>query len=191
MMTNYSRLLLSSALLCTLFSANAINVTSELATTTNSTNGSMKFRHDDSFVGSNSTSDQLSQNQTCFPKTWNELVEVKVIVAPANKCSPVEVLQCYCVTLESKSSDNGSVQDLNLGKCFYGCFISSTYYPVELGEQFDKGMCAQFNCKGIFCGQCKNGYGPAVYSFSLKCVNAATIPIGLVFLSTFWLLMGH
>ena len=170
MMTNYSRLLLSSALLCSLFSANA---TSELATNTISTKESVKFRRGDSFVGSATTSHQLLQNQTCFPRSWNELVELKVIVAPNNNCSPVEVLQCYCVTLESKSSDmdNDSLQDLNLGKCFYGCFISSTYHHVELGEQFDKGMCAQFNRKGILCSQCKDGYGPAVYSFSLKCVE--------------------
>ena len=38
-------------------------------------------------------------------------------------------------------------------------------------EQFDKGICAQFNHKGILCGPCKDGHGPAAYSFSLKCVE--------------------
>ena len=95
-----------------------------------------------------------------------------MIIATNNKCSSVEVLQCYCLTSEYKSSDmdNGSVQNTDFGKCLYGCFIHNPYYQVE---QFDKGICAQFNRKGILCGQCKVGHGPAVYSFSLKCVVCA------------------
>ena len=94
-----------------------------------------------------------------------------MIIATNNKCSSVEVLQCYCLTSEYKSSDmdNGSVQNMNFGKCLIGCFFAqNAYYQVE---QFDKGICAQFNRKGILCGQCKDGHGPAAYSFSLKCVE--------------------
>ena len=57
------------------------------------------------------------------------------------------------------------MQKMTLGKCFYGCF------HFGYVEQMDESICAQFNRKGILCGQCKDGYGLAAYSFSLKCVE--------------------
>ena len=93
-------------------------------------------------------------------------------------CSPVKVLECCCLTSESKCSDvdNVSLQHINFGKCFYGCTGLdgpglNTYHEVKLGEQFDEGVYAQFYRKGVLCGQCNNGYGPVAYSFSLKCVE--------------------
>ena len=142
-----------------------------VATTDISTRGSWKPILDDGFLVSASTPDQRSQNQTCFPKSWNVLMEHKMIIATNNKCSSVEVLQCYCLTYDYKSSDmdNGSVRNMNCGKCLYGCFIQNTYYQVE---QSNKGIiCALFNRKGILCGQCKDGHGPAAYSFRLTCVE--------------------
>ena len=147
-----SRLILSYVLFCSVFSACGINFISELATS------------------NIATSDQPSQNETCFPKSWNVLVDKKIIITPNDKCSPVEVLECYCITSGS-DVENGSLQHMNFGKCFYGCFVTSTYYKAKFGEQFDNAICTQFNRKGILCGQCKDGYGPAAYSFSLKCVE--------------------
>ena len=97
----------------------------------------------------------------------------KMIIVPNNNCSSVELLQCYCLTFKSTSSDVGTglVPRIYFGSCFYGCFITNTYYRVQLVEQSDKGICAQYNRKGILCGQCKDGHGPAAYSFSLKCVE--------------------
>ena len=113
------------------------------------------------------------QHQTCFPNSWNVLMKQKMIIVPNNNCSSVEILQCYCLTFKSTSSDVGSglVPRVYFGSCFYGCFITNTYYRVQLVEQSDKGICALFNRKGILCGQCKDGHGPAAYSFSLKCVE--------------------
>ena len=122
------------------------------------------------FTGSASVADQPSQNQTCFPKSWNVLVEKMMIIAANDKCSPVKVLECYCITSEP-DVENGSLQHMNFGKCFYGCFVKTAYYKTKFGEQFDNEVCAQFNRKGILCGQCKDGYGPAAYSFSLECVK--------------------
>ena len=125
----------------------------------------------DGFLGSISTSDQISCNQTCFPKSWNKLMDQNIIIE--NNCSSVKVLQCYCLTsVKSNNVENGLLQYMTFGKCFYGCFDTIAGYHIELVEQLlDKGICAQFNRKGILCGQCKDGYGPAVYSFSLKCVE--------------------
>ena len=32
-------------------------------------------------------------------------------------------------------------------------------------SQLDKMMCFPYNRRGLLCGECKDGYGPAVYSF--------------------------
>ena len=161
-----SRLILASVLICSVYSSYG-NVTSELATTNTSTIGNLMLSP---FTGSASVADQPSQNQTCFPKSWNVLVEKMMIIAANDKCSPVKVLECYCITSES-DVENGSLQHMNFGKCFYGCFVKTAYYKTKFGEQFDNAICTQFNRKGILCGQCKDGYGPAAYSFSLECVK--------------------
>ena len=120
---------------------------------------------DDSLLGSVFTAHQPSENQICFPKSWNSFMKDRMIITTNKKCSPVEILECYCLTPESKSSDvdTGSLQNMHFGKCFYGCFSKATniHYQVQLVDQLDKGKCAQFECKGILCGQCKDGYGPA------------------------------
>ena len=39
-------------------------------------------------------------------------------------------------------------------------------------------MCGPYNRKGLLCGRCIDGYGPAVYSFDMKCVNCSKISTG-------------
>ena len=39
-------------------------------------------------------------------------------------------------------------------------------------------MCGPYNRKGLLCGRCIDGYGPAVYSFNMKCANCSKISIG-------------
>ena len=38
-------------------------------------------------------------------------------------------------------------------------------------------MCGTYNRKGLLCGSCKEGYGPAVYSLSLNCVECSKFSI--------------
>ena len=67
-------------------------------------------------------------------------MEQKMIIVPKDNCSPVEVLECYCLTSDSKSSDgnNSSLQHIMIfGKCFYGCFVTDSLYQVQL---VDKGV---------------------------------------------------
>ena len=124
-----------------------------------------------SSIGRVSTIDQDSgNNQMCFPNSWNVLMKQQMIIAPKNKCSPVEILQCYCLMSESTAHDVDT-EYMYFGKCFYGCFNGYIYYKVQLDEQMEKGTCNRFNRKSILCGQCEDGYGPAAYSFSLKCVE--------------------
>ena len=37
-------------------------------------------------------------------------------------------------------------------------------------------MCGPYNRKGLLCGECIDGYGPAVYSYDLKCANCTVLP---------------
>ena len=39
-------------------------------------------------------------------------------------------------------------------------------------------MCGPYNRKGLLCGRCIDGYGPAVYSFDRKCANCSKISTG-------------
>ena len=39
-------------------------------------------------------------------------------------------------------------------------------------------MCGPYNRKGLLCGRCIDGYGPAVYSFDMKCANCSKISTG-------------
>ena len=34
-------------------------------------------------------------------------------------------------------------------------------------SQLDEVMCGPYNRRGLLCGECEEGYGPAVYSFDL------------------------
>ena len=39
-------------------------------------------------------------------------------------------------------------------------------------------MCGPYNRKGLLCGRCIDGYGPAVYSLDMKCANCSKISTG-------------
>ena len=36
-------------------------------------------------------------------------------------------------------------------------------------------MCGPYNRRGLLCGECKDGYGPAVYSFDQTCANCSSL----------------
>ena len=42
-------------------------------------------------------------------------------------------------------------------------------------SQLDEVMCGPYNRRGLLCGECKDGYGPAVYSLDLKCVSCSSL----------------
>ena len=58
---------------------------------------------------------------SCFPESWNELLEKEIILLESPKtCSPIKVLRCYCLTLDSKNESTAT--HFVIGHCFYGCF---------------------------------------------------------------------
>ncbi len=66
---------------------------------------------------------------------------------------------------------------------FYG--VSSNTSLAELTDM----TCGVYNREGLLCGSCKPGYGPAVYAFSLMCVECRDDSLGwllyLALLTTF------
>ena len=78
----------------------------------------------------------------------------------------------YCAT----SSKQGS--DYLTGDCpFLHTFNIIDRMHSEMpsnASQLDEVMCGPYNRRGLLCGECKEGYGPAVYSFDPKCANCSS-----------------
>ena len=114
---------------------------------------------------------------SCFPKSWDELQEKNIIVIKSKgSCSPIDVLRCYCLTSHNITSE----QQFSIGPCIYSCFYNtraSEYHQTNDLKTLSNGKCSLFNREGILCGQCKEGYGPPVYSFSLKCVPCSNVSL--------------
>ena len=45
-------------------------------------------------------------------------------------------------------------------------------------EQLNNTMCGPYNRKGLLCGKCIDGYGPAMYSIDMKCANCSKMSTG-------------
>ena len=45
-------------------------------------------------------------------------------------------------------------------------------------DLLNDAMCGPYNRKGLLCGRCIDGYGPAVYSLDIKCANCSKISTG-------------
>ena len=50
-------------------------------------------------------------------------------------------------------------------------------------DMLDDVMCGYSNRKGLLCGECYEGFGPAIYSLDLKCVNCSQLSLGYAILS--------
>jgi hypothetical protein len=85
----------------------------------------------------------------------------------------VEIRNGYCAT----SSKQGS--DYLFGECpFLNSFniIDRMYSEMPSNtSQLDEVMCGPYNRRGLLCGECKDGYGPAVYSLDQKCAKCSSL----------------
>ena len=94
----------------------------------------------------------------------------------------VGVLDCYCMTFDSRH--NVTV----LGACFYNCVNNTGFYdhfiyhhvPRDIASA-NNSVCGYLHRTGTLCGQCIDGYYPAVYSYNFEC-----IPCGHKQLKTNW-----
>ena len=75
-----------------------------------------------------------------------------------------------CITLSGQEGVHYN------GKCPFGHPTNRTdRVSAELPsgpDMLDDVMCGPYNRKGLLCGECIDGYGPAVYSFDLKCAKS-------------------
>ena len=107
----------------------------------------------------------LNSSQMC--QCYNHLQD---IVRCNNHTREVAILDCYCMTASESN-------DIEVGKCIYNCANSHTrndpiYKPVRQNiSDLNDQMCGHFNRQGRFCGHCRDGYYPPVYSYSVACTN--------------------
>ena len=87
---------------------------------------------------------------------------------------PAEIFERSCATL---SEQKGVLY--YIGKCPFRHRINSTNrWLAKLPsdpDMLDDVMCGPYNRKGLLCGECIDGYGPAVYSRNLKCSNCSKL----------------
>ena len=85
----------------------------------------------------------------------------------------VEIGKNHCAT------SSGQEDDYYIGSCPFTLTVNSTnrlYSELPSGaSQLDEVMCGPYNRRGLLCGECKDGYGPAVYSFDMTCANCSSL----------------
>ena len=125
---------------------------------------------------------QVSSSNTSCP-TWFYYDKV----TQQCKCGPT-LVECnqqeriawtvcgYCVTYSGKEGQYYT------GKCPFRLRTNSTdRIFIELPthpDQLNGAMCGPYYRKGLFCGRCIDGHGPAVYSYDLKCTNCSAHSLG-------------
>ena len=101
--------------------------------------------------------------------------------------------QCECGYLLLCSSDGNQVEicidhcatsagqedDYYVSYCPFTHTVNSTnrlYSDIpNNASQLDEVMCGPYNRRGLLCGECKDGYGPAVYSSDMTCANCSSL----------------
>ena len=84
----------------------------------------------------------------------------------------VEIANAACASLTENS-------DYYIGYCPFIHRVNNTnrmYSEMPSNDsQLEEVMCGPYNRRGLLCGECKDGYGPAVYSFDLKCADCSSL----------------
>lgn len=83
----------------------------------------------------------------------------------------VKVHRCHLISFDPTRNETVA------GYSFYSCIEQfhkhshiNYYYPVPSNvSQIDFALCDPLNRGGLFCGACKEGYSPLVYSYKLNC----------------------
>ena len=85
----------------------------------------------------------------------------------------VEIRIDYCAT------STGQEDDYYVSYCPLTHTVNSTnrlYSEMPSNaSQLDEVMCGPYNRRGLLCGECKDGYGPAVYLFDMTCANCSSL----------------
>ena len=96
------------------------------------------------------------------------------IVSCDSEYTRVYIINCYCMTVDDRIG-------VAVGSCSTHCFINKhnvsfdSYYelPTQVSN-LNAAMCHDnLNREGRFCGKCKGGYYPLVYSYDMECTQCA------------------
>ena len=86
-------------------------------------------------------------------------------VVTCNDDRTVEIQPCYCIGYAS------ALNSTVVGECYYSCLeLFQIKINITTSTEFNANVCEKLgplNRVGLFCGQCKNSYGLAAYSFQL------------------------
>ncbi|CAI8058360.1 hypothetical protein GBAR_LOCUS31728 [Geodia barretti] len=100
-----------------------------------------------------------------------------------NDCAPnktVAITAGFCMTYDTTglyARGENSSSLLIAGDCPYGTFSNTTSrkfttLPTD-PTQVNSSQCSPYNRRGLFCGECLVGFGPAAHSFDLHCSNCS------------------
>ena len=82
------------------------------------------------------------------------------------------------ISIDMCATPSGQEDDYYVSYCPFTHTVNSTnrlYSEMPSNaSQLDEVMCGPYNRRGLLCGECKDGYGPAVYSSDMKCVNCSS-----------------
>ena len=85
----------------------------------------------------------------------------------------VEVRNGYCVTYNAQEGQYYS------GVCPYSYKENMTNRLFSVlstdPDRLRDSLCGPYNRKGLLCGECIDGYGPAVYSLDMKCADCSNL----------------
>ena len=83
------------------------------------------------------------------------------------------------ISIDRCATSAGQEGDYYVGHCPFTHTVNSTnrlYSEMPSNaSQLDEVMCGPYNRRGLLCGECKDGYGPAVYSNDMTCANCSSL----------------
>ena len=83
------------------------------------------------------------------------------------------------IRIDRCATSSGQENDYYVSRCPFAHTVNSTnrlYSEMPSNaSQLDEVMCGPYNRRGLLCGECKDGYGPAVYSFDMTCANCSSL----------------
>ena len=85
----------------------------------------------------------------------------------------IEVADGFCVSYVENHYYAGNCIYAHSGNYTDRVFSEAPPTPDRLNEY----LCGHYNRRGLLCGSCIDGYGPAVYSVEMKCTSCSTLSV--------------
>ena len=117
----------------------------------------------------------VSTNTTCptwhYYKNTTGKCECGYLLKCTSDLNKVEITGTYCATPLGQDGDYYIGGSLFL-YTYKNSSRASSEMPGNI-SQLEEAMCSPHNRRGFMCGECIDGYGPAVFSPTMKCVNCS------------------